>query len=231
MSRFAKWFLDVSTRKPLLTNCIAGSIIAVIGDIGCQKYEQKYLNINVPTKAIEDSSISSEFSLSHFSFDDFSKKFKEEASTIDSTRSLEMGFIRGTVITPFILKWYPTLVRLCPGNTIPRIFGRVVLDQITGGPICLLLIFMIKAAISGMTLKELDDLITNNYYPAWFKGLQYWPFVNMINFGFVPLKFQPFLAHFASVYWNAVLSYYANNKLVKSEDAVDGDQSVIQTVD
>lgn len=221
MSRFVRWYLDISTRRPFVTNCIVGTCIAIIGDIGCQKFEQKYLNIPFQNKVeiIEKEPSSFNKLISSFpTLKEYYDIFDEELNTINTRRTLEMGFIRGTTITPFILFWYPTLLRLCPGTSVPRVLGRVLLDQVTGGPVCLFLIFLVKSAIAGHSLKECEELIKSNYYTAWYKGLQYWPFIHIVNFGFVPLRHQPLVAHFASIYWNAVLSYYANNKITNVEN-------------
>lgn len=127
----------------------------------------------------------------------------------DSHRSLEMGTIRAGVITPFVLKWYPLLARACPGTAPLSIAGRVLLDQFIGSPVVIVLVFAAKALLS-RNLADLPPRVRDQFFVTWKTGSQYWPFVHCINFGFVPLHHQPLVAHIASVYWNAVLSYYSN---------------------
>ena len=50
-------------------------------------------------------------------------------------------------------------------------------------------------------------------FSTWLRGLQYWPFVHAIMHRFVPIQHQTLFAHFCSLYWNAVLSYYVNLKI------------------
>eukprot|EP01039_Chlorochromonas_danica_P008236 gene8236-9083_t len=127
------------------------------------------------------------------------------------SRSLDMGIIRAAVITPFVLRWYPFLVWACPGSGAVRVLGRVVIDQLIGSPSVIILVFMANATLQG-DLRGLPDRLRQQFAVTWRTGLQYWPIVHSFNFGFVPLHHQPLFAHFASVYWNAVLSYYANLK-------------------
>lgn len=127
----------------------------------------------------------------------------------DLVRSVHMGIIRASVITPFVLFWYPTLVYLCPGQSLFRVLGRVCIDQSIGSPIVILLVFVANAILQ-QDIQGLPQRIQSQFMNAWKTGLQYWPIVHSFNFGFIPLSHQPLFAHFASVYWNAVLSYYAN---------------------
>lgn len=131
----------------------------------------------------------------------------------DMRRTLDMGLIRAGVITPFISFWYPLLARVFPGKSILRVLGRVSLDQAVGSPIVICLVFLISSLLKGDNIFAVKDRIQAEFSKTWLAGLKYWPFVHMINFGMLPLIYQPLFAHFASIYWNAVLSYYSNTNL------------------
>lgn len=163
----------------------------------------------------------------------------------NSLRSLQMGLIRATVITPFVLFWYPLLQRLCPGTTLVRIAGRVILDQSIACPIVIVLVFTANTLMNqtifhpnlklsnlrqtwsqSISLEGLGDSLKNiivtvghqiedRLWITWKTGIQYWSIVHCFTFGVVPLAHQALFAHFASVYWNAVLSYYANMRKEK----------------
>ena len=121
-----------------------------------------------------------------------------------------MSTIRCFVITPFILFWYRTLIRVAPGTAWIQVFKRILIDQTLGAPIVILLVFVSNAIFHQESWIELRQRIQDKGWITWIKGMQYWPFVHLINFGMLPLSYQPLFAHFASVYWNAVLSYYSN---------------------
>jgi hypothetical protein len=89
------------------------------------------------------------------------------------------------------------------------VLKRVLIDQAVGSPIAITLVFTGKAILARSPLSA-KDTIQNHLLDTWAVGLQYWPFMHTINFRFVPLLYQPMYATFASLYWNAVLSYYTN---------------------
>eukprot|EP01036_Dinobryon_divergens_P033722 gene33722-43580_t len=120
-----------------------------------------------------------------FSAQKYSQQFEITEPAIDYVRAVEMGFIRATVITPFIVLWYPLLQKFFPGASAVAVIGRVITDQL------------------------IEENFQNKLFTTWITGLQYWPIIHTVNFGFIPSLHQPLFAHVASVYWNAVLSYYA----------------------
>lgn len=130
----------------------------------------------------------------------------------DFHRTIQMGVIRSVVIAPFIHYWYPFLVQLCPGNNIVNVFCRVAIDQTIGSILVLSTVFFIVSLLHGDVLGA-PRIIYASFFPTWIRGLQFWPLVNMINFRIIPVIYQPLIAHFASIYWNIVLSYYANSSL------------------
>ena len=99
------------------------------------------------------------------------------------------------------------------------VIGRVLLDQCIGSPFVIFMVFC--ATIATRDLSTLSNIVFEEefrmkMFTTWITGLQYWPIVHGFNFKFIPLLHQPLFAHFASVYWNAVLSYYAFQKSVNS---------------
>ena len=128
-------------------------------------------------------------------------------------RTLEMGIIRAAVVAPFVFYWYPFLARTIPGRAIHRVLGRVCLDQALGSPMVVMMVFTASAILQGAGPAAAFQRIREKGLTTWIAGLQYWPFVHTINFGFIPSHHQPLFAHVCSLYWNAVLSYYANVKM------------------
>lgn len=174
----------------MTTNATTGFTIAAAGDIICQYYEQKY-----DTKSITKSTT----------------KADTQHVKYDWARVFEMGLIRAAVIVPFITVWYPFLVYASPGSSFVRVLGRVVIDQSIGSPTVVALVFVSHACYIGDPLSSINRIYSQGGY-AWAAGLQYWPFIHTFNFGLVPLRHQALVAHLASLYWNAILSYYSNRE-------------------
>lgn len=109
------------------------------------------------------------------------------------------------------------------------VFKRVAIDQAVGSPIVILMVFSAKALLAGQ-LTTLPAMIENNMLNTWLCGFKYWSVMHSFNFRFVPLMYQPLFATMASLYWNAVLSYYSsnvNNSLSKVPVAAIGNASGI----
>ena len=176
-------YTECLTRSPYVTNCTTGFIVATAGDVLCQKYME------------DNKAASGAESMSSLA----------EERRIDVRRALEMGLIRASIVTPFTQFWYGFLLRLAPGSVLKR----VIIDQAIGSPLVIAMVFSAKGILR-LDLNASKDMITTNLVKTWITGLSYWPFVHAINFRFVPLMYQPTFATFASLYWNAVQSYYAN---------------------
>jgi hypothetical protein len=190
MLRFAHLYRDWALRSPYIANCSAGIVIATIGDVACQRY---FPHPQIPPSVSRKS-----------------KSVGGDAAWWDPSRTLNINVIRCGVITPFVLMWYPTLLKLCPGQTALRVLGRIVIDQSIGAPTCVFLVFVMNTILQFESFENFVSRLKNQFFTTWFRGFQYWPFVHMINFGFIPLVYQPLFATICSVYWNAVISYYVN---------------------
>jgi hypothetical protein len=84
---------------------------------------------------------------------------------------------------------------------------------VIGAPVSILLTFA-AAAVLQNKLQEFPERVREHLLPTWKTGAMYWPFVHSLNFKFVALHHQPFVAHAASLWWNAVLSYRSNVVLI-----------------
>ena len=90
--------------------------------------------------------------------------------------------------------------------------GRVSFDQLFGSPMVIAMVFISTSILHG-DIVSCAYRFREAFFITWVNGLKYWPIVHCITFGVIPLKHQPLFAHFASLYWNAVLSYYANQSI------------------
>lgn len=137
------------------------------------------------------------------------QRYMEEREEINWRRTAEMGVIRALVMAPFLHVYFPLLAKTVPGTSMPRVLARVGLDQVLGSPISISLIFGAAAVLQGR-VDTLPTRLEEQMPATWRAGASYWPFVHAVNFRLVPVPHQALVAHVASVWWNAVLSYRAN---------------------
>jgi len=206
LGRVASAYNSLLTKAPMLTNSATGFVVAALGDVVTQRYladlqakqaqQQASQNKSSATKALSTTTTTD-----------------NKNDWWDSKRTLEMAFIRAAIVAPFVFYWYPFVMRAVPGRALHRVLGRVCFDQTFGSPLVVVMVFTASSLLQGRGLAGAIQRIREKGVRTWVTGLSYWPFVHTINFGVVPGKHQPLFAHFASLYWNAVLSYYANMKL------------------
>lgn len=140
------------------------------------------------------------------------QRYFEGDKPYDARRTLELGVIRAFVMAPFLSVYFPWLNSLMPGASTPRVATRVLIDQCVGSPVSISMIFGAVCLLQA-TPEAFVPRVQQQLIPTWQAGAMYWPFVHAINFKFVPVAHQPLVAHAASLWWNAVLSYRANMKL------------------
>ena len=234
---FVDNYNNVLKTHSLAVNACTGFIIAATGDIICQKLMPIPNVESKSTKLLSSSSLSSSSSSQNIDKDNkiikqnidkvnknvyksdknilVKNSYCSQDIKIDWKRTMDMGLIRALVITPFIQKWYPFVRLISPGSKFINILGRITVDQLIGSPIVILLVFTARTILSNQSVDYVINQIKHQLLPTWKAGLMYWPFIHSITFGIMPLKHQALWAHFASLYWNAVLSYYSSLKPVK----------------
>jgi len=241
---FLNWYSKYLTKYPKTTNSTTGFIIAFIGDILCQEYENSVRH----KKAIKTNESIKNVDIKQIREEEVINKLDKLDTYIDIDfgRSLKMGLIRSLLLAPFLTIWYPFINRLSPHRTIPGIIKRICLDQGLGAPMIISLVFIPNAMIytilsskneftkENFKLSTIPKVIYDGIYngimrlytqggKTWLGSIQFWPFVHMITFTVIPQAHQPLFAHFASLYWNALLSYYSNKtdsdkKIVVNKD-------------
>jgi hypothetical protein len=231
-------------QAPFLTNCIAGGSIAAIGDLLCQRYFEYPKLLRMKKQQVNFEYIGADNVLETFQIDykldeiedgegrvelKSSSRDNQQQTDVDQElqkqhpfhwnvkRTIEMALIRAVVVTPYVVVWYKFLAELFAHQSILGLITRITLDQLLSSPFMIVVVFFAHMIIRRYPWHHFISQLRNEFLPAWKAGLQYWPFVHLITYGVLPLVYQPLFAHFASVYWNGVLSYYAN--LAKLKEA------------
>ncbi|PVV00259.1 hypothetical protein BB560_005366 [Smittium megazygosporum] len=84
---------------------------------------------------------------------------------------------------------------------------RLFCDQLLFEPILYLSLFSGLGLLEGLNRFEIKDKLTNVAFPAYVTGLALYPFVQAVNFSFVPLIYRvPFSSSF-DIFWDSYLSF------------------------
>jgi hypothetical protein len=197
---------------PFSLNVVAGFFLAFGGDIFCQY----------------------EFESGKGALGIYKDPEKAKTWAWNEARSWELGVLRATLLGPWTHFYYPWLARVIPGKDLKHAAGRAFLDQFVGSPVVINLVFF-GSDIYNKKYNDLNNLANNfkgtcnklqDQGPmAWLGGAKFWPIVHTFNFRFIPAAHQPMFAHVASIYWNAILSFYNNaanenkNKLINERES------------
>lgn len=111
----------------------------------------------------------------------------------------------GAVFGPAATTWYAFLARrINLSSTNATIAARVAADQFVFAPVNMALFLGSMAALEGQS-------VSGRLRKAWAKGMVnnflVWPWVQGVNFRFVPLEHRVLVVNFVALGWNCYLSY------------------------
>ena len=205
-TRLLAWYSNKLDTHPLLTKGITSGLIAAVGDIMCQSLVQvddkDRKEKGQETGAATASGVSADW----------------EWDPARTGRFLVLGAF---LVAPCIHQWYGFLSRTLPGTSVGVVVRRVALDQLVFTP-AFLPVWMsslwaleelqtgrgggdtdgkitTKKSIPSRIMQELPTILVANW------GL--WTPANLINFRFVPLKYQVLYNNSVALFWNVYLSY------------------------
>ncbi|KAK4170339.1 hypothetical protein QBC43DRAFT_305931 [Cladorrhinum sp. PSN259] len=131
---------------------------------------------------------------------------KRGLSKHDYARTGRMALYGGAVFGPCASTWFRVLSKHVnfPGSPNRTMLARVAADQGLFAPVFIGLFLSSMAVLEGGSpaakLKE-------SYVPALSANYMIWPFVQMVNFKFIPLQHRLVFVNVISIGWNSYLSW------------------------
>ncbi|KAF2258436.1 hypothetical protein CC78DRAFT_537750 [Lojkania enalia] len=123
----------------------------------------------------------------------------------DFARTGRMALYGGVVFGPAATTWYGILQRHINLSTTNRtIAARVACDQIVFAPVNMGIFLSSMAYMEGSSIK---DKLNKAYVPGMINNFLLWPWVQSVNFKFVPLEHRVLVVNFVALGWNCYLSY------------------------
>ncbi|KAH7001684.1 putative integral membrane protein, Mpv17/PMP22 family [Ilyonectria destructans] len=123
----------------------------------------------------------------------------------DMIRTGRMALYGGFVFGPAATTWFGVLARnVNVRNKRLETLARVACDQLLFAPVMIGVFLSSMATMEGASVKERLD---KTYWPALSTNWMVWPFVQMINFTFLPLQHRVLFANVVSIGWNSYLSW------------------------
>ncbi|KAL5414292.1 Protein required for ethanol metabolism [Paraphaeosphaeria minitans] len=111
----------------------------------------------------------------------------------------------GIIFGPVATKWYTFLAnRVSLSTTNRTIAARVAADQFVFAPINMTCFLSSMAYFEGSSVK---DKLNKAWVPGMTNNFLLWPWVQAVNFKFVPLEHRVLVVNFVALGWNCYLSY------------------------
>ncbi|KAF2713561.1 hypothetical protein K504DRAFT_424277 [Pleomassaria siparia CBS 279.74] len=120
-------------------------------------------------------------------------------------RTGRMAAYGGVVFGPAATKWYNFLAsRVNLSSKNGTIAARVACDQFVFAPINMGVFLSSMAYFEGSSPKE---RLKKAYVPGMTNNFLLWPWVQAVNFRFVPLEHRVLVVNFVALGWNCYLSF------------------------
>lgn len=112
---------------------------------------------------------------------------------------------------PGLRKWYGTLDARCTAKTrVGRTMQKVFIDQVVFAPFFLGCLLSLIGYSQHQDVEKVKEKLKNDYTDILVANYSLWPWVQIINFSFVPLNYQVLLTQTVAVFWNVYFSWRTN---------------------
>jgi len=132
-------------------------------------------------------------------------------STVDYSRTAKFFGIGFIVAGPGLRKWYGLLdARIRSTKPLTRTLEKVFFDQIVFAPLFLGGLVSIIGFTQHQDIEKIKTKLQNEYVDILKSNYYVWPWVQLINFRFVPLNYQVLVTQVVAVMWNIYVSWRTN---------------------
>ncbi|XP_071175312.1 mpv17-like protein [Mytilus edulis] len=132
---------------------------------------------------------------------------KKEQHNVQKT--VRIATVGTFVIAPLVFNWIKLAERLFPGKSVRTVLTKVLIEQVTFAPVSITSFY---AATSLLERKNFIEELKAKFPVTWKTGITFWPFLQVINFGLVPLNYRPFVVAGGSFVWSIFLCFMKEDK-------------------
>lgn len=148
--------------------------------------------------------------------DILTQQFVEKKATNHNGRRTMRMFVMGIIIGPIQRTWFLTLERFIPPTSKIQIVKKLIVDQTVYGPFIIFFFYSLSSTLAGKNLNDLKLILQERYLKTIFTAYKVWPFVQAVNFSFVPLQHRANFVQVVSLCWNMYLSWMANKPVTST---------------
>eukprot|EP00093_Oithona_nana_P012083 12083.XXX_83810_82989_1 [CDS] Oithona nana genome sequencing. len=145
------------------------------------------------------------------------QKLVEKADTIDFKRTLRFTIIGSCIVGPMVRTWFITLEKAFgPVITFRKTVQKVVVDQVGFMPVSQSIILTSLGCLQGLDFAQIKAKWKNEIATVVTTGWKIFPWIQMINFYYVPFLLRPLIINIVALFWYTFLAWYANKLKYKA---------------
>jgi hypothetical protein len=144
----------------------------------------------------------------------------------DYVRTGRFGILGLALVGPVMHYWYGSVMRWFPGNSAASVAKRVVVDQFCLSPLFLPTFLSGLWVLEGKDASRLFPTLQQQVPTAIVANWALWIPSQIVNFSFVPGKYQVLFSNFVGLIWNAYLSYTTHHHVDQGAEQPELEQEV-----
>ncbi|KAL4507039.1 hypothetical protein ABPG72_001832 [Tetrahymena utriculariae] len=142
-----------------------------------------------------------------------------QVNPINKMRIAHMCLYGLTFMGPFSYVWYthalpkiaPITIEACKS----QLFKKIAIDQVVGSGIQYSSFLVAMTLLGGQSISENSKKIKEDFVQCCISDVFVWPWVQFLNFRYVPIHMQALYVNFVSVFWNAYISAIHHTPVVE----------------
>lgn len=144
---------------------------------------------------------------------------RPSSESFDLWRTLRMAGYGMLILGPSLHFWFNFASRILPKRDLWTTLKKIILGQITFGPVMTCVFFSVNAGLQGESCGEIVARLKRDLFPTLINGVMYWPVCDFITFRFIPVQLQPLVSNGFSYLWTIYMTYMASLQKVEAAAA------------
>ncbi|XP_019875591.1 mpv17-like protein [Aethina tumida] len=125
----------------------------------------------------------------------------------DWMQALRFSLYGGLFTAPTLYGWIRISTLIWPNQNLKTAITKAVIEQMTYGPAALACFFFGMSLLEGKTVDESYEELSKKFLPSYKVAICFWPFLQTINFCYVPEKNRVPYVSMCSLVWCCFLAY------------------------
>ena len=202
------WYSTKLETHPFATKCITSGLIAASGDLLCQYLvhrnhlaaQEELIKSETPRPAAEEEQANQQR---------YDEIIEIEPRNFDPDwyRTGRFGILGFFLVAPVVHIWYARLTKFIPGTNVGAVIKRTAVDQLCFAPLFLPTFMMNLMMLEGRPYAEAFPKLQKDLPGALVTNWCLWVPAMLVNFRFVPLKYQVLYSNMVGFVWNTYLSW------------------------